>query len=480
MSHARRPITRRTVLRGLGVAVGLPWLDAMTPAVSAAGAAGAAPAGAAPVRMAFLFFPNGVNPNTWTPRGFGKGFELPEVMAPLRSVKDDLLVFTNLTNRATDTGDGHYVKDAAFLTGTTIRRTTGVDLNSGGVSVDQVAARAFGNLTPLPSLELGVEPVTTGVDVIVGYTRVYGSHIAWSSPTTPLAKEINPKLAFDRLFRSKAGDRKAHADDDASILDLVRDDARALRGRIGKDDRLKLDEYLDSVRAVETRIAFESSDRVAHYRDDPEARREIERLGGRVDAYKSDPGRHRERKADHTEHARLMLDLIVLAFQTDSTRVASFMFGNAVSGKNFSFLDGVKGGHHEISHHERDPKKLAQYDKITAWHTAQYAYMLEKMRSIKEGERTLLDNSMVLFGSALRDGNSHNPHNLPVLLAGRGDGGLAGGRHLMYGKDTPLCNLYVSMLDRAGIHLDRFADSTGPLPGLDNPNYRPATPMLPF
>ena len=307
--------------------------------------------------MACLFFPNGVNPNTWTPKGLGRGFELEPVLEPMKSLKDEVLVLTNLTNRATDTGDGHYVKDAAFLTGTTIRRTTGVDLNSGGVSVDQVAARAFGNLTPLPSLELGIEPVTTGVDVIVGYTRVYGSHISWSAPSTPLAKEINPKLAFDRLFRSKAGGRKAQAADDTSVLDLVRDDARSLRGRIGKDDRLKLDEYLDSVRAVETRIAFESSDRAARYRDDPEARKEIERLGGRVDAYTHDPGRHRERKADHTEHARLMLDLMVLAFQTDSTRVASFMFGNAVSGKNFSFLEGVKGGHHEISHHENGPEE---------------------------------------------------------------------------------------------------------------------------
>ena len=401
-------------------------------------------------------------------------------MEPMKSVKDEVLVLTNLTNRATDTGDGHYVKDAAFLTGTTIRRTTGVDLNSGGISVDQLAARVYGNLTPLPSLELGIEPVTTGVDVVVGYTRVYGAHIAWSSPSTPLAKEINPKLAFDRLFRSKAGGRKGQAADDASVLDLVQDDARSLRSRVGKDDRLKLDEYLSSVRAVETRIAFESSDRVARYRDDPEARKEIERLGGRVDAYKADPGRHRERKADHTEHARLMLDLIVLAFQTDSTRAASFMFGNAVSGKNFSFLDGVKGGHHETSHHSRDPKKLEQYDKITAWHVAQFTYMLEKMRAIKEGEKTLLDNSMVMFGSALRDGNSHNPHNLPILLGGRGGGSLATGRHLAYAKDTPLCNLYVSMLDRVGVKVDRFADSTGPLPGLDNPNYTPPMPILPI
>jgi hypothetical protein len=472
MSRMNRPISRRTVLRGVGAAMGLPLLDAMRPLRAlAAGPADAKP----PVRMACIFFPNGVNPHSWTPKGVGKDYELTPILQPMASVRDHVLVLTNLTNRATDTGDGHYVKDAAFLTGTTIHRTSGSDLNSGGISVDQLAASKVGGFTPLPSLELGVDPVTTGVDTNVGYTRLYGSHISWSSPTTPLAKEINPKLAFDRIFRSNAGERSGQAGDDNSVLDLVRDDARALRQRVGRDDRLKLDEYLDSVRAVEKRIAFESSDRRAHYRDDPEARKEIERLGGRVDAYKFDAGRSRERKADHTEHSRLMLDLIVLAFQTDSTRISSFMFGNAVSGKNFSFLEGVSGGHHDISHHENDPKKLAQYETISAWHIAQFAYMLEKMRSIKEGEGTLLDNSMVLFGSALRDGNSHNPHNLPILLGGHGGGSLITGRHLNYGKDTPLCNLYVSMLDRVGVNVQRFADSTGPLAGLDNAEFKAVT-----
>ena len=473
MSRKNRPITRRTALRGLGVMMGLPFLDAMRPAAALAGAEAEELKG--PVRMACMFFPNGVNPHTWTPSGRGKDFELSPILEPLAPWKDQVLVLTNLTNRATDTGDGHYVKDAAWLTGTTITRTTGADLNSNGVSIDQLAAQRIGNLTPLPSLELGVEPVTTGVDANVGYTRLYGSHISWSSPTTPVAKEINPKLAFDRLFRSGDGHRPGQAGDDRSVLDLVRDDARDLRARIGHDDRLKLDEYLDSVRAVETRIAFEARDRRARYRDDPAARQDIAALGGRVDAYHHDPGRLRERKLDHTEHVRLMLDILVLAFQTDSTRVATFMFGNSVSNKNFSFLEGVGGGHHELSHHENDAKKLAQYQRISAWHIAQLAYVLDRMHAIREGEGTLLDHAMVLFGSALRDGNSHNPHNLPIVLAGRGGGTLAPGRHLAYGKDTPLCNLYVSMLERIGAPVPRFADSTGPLPGLDNPDYAPAT-----
>ncbi|WP_422928701.1 DUF1552 domain-containing protein [Singulisphaera sp. PoT] len=470
MSRASRLITRRTMLRGLGVTMGLPLLDAMRPAALTALAAGASTPDA-PTRMAFLFFPNGVNPHTWTPTGKGANYELTPVLQPLAALKDDVLLLTQLTNRNTETGDGHYVKDAAWLTGTTITRTTGADLNANGVSVDQLAARKVGNFTPLPSLELGVEPVTMGVDTVVGYTRLYGSHISWSTPTTPLAKEINPKLAFDRLFRSNAGKSSGDGAEDRSVLDLVMDDAKSLRDRVGGADRLKLDEYLDSVRAVERRIAFDASNRRAQVLDDPAAREDLKKLGDRVDSYQTDLGRLRERKMEHTEHAKIMLDIILLAFQTDSTRVASFMFGNAVSGKNFSFIEGVGGGHHEISHHENDQEKLEQYDKITAWHVAQYAYLLDRMKKIKEGEKTLLENSMVVLGSALRDGNSHNPHNLPIVLGGRGGGTLATGRHLTYSKDTPLCNLYVSMLDRMGVKVDRFADSTGPLPGLDDPRF---------
>jgi hypothetical protein len=465
----------------MGAMVGLPLLDAMRSASITGVAARAAESDdRPPVRIACLFWPNGCNPHTWTPEGQGKDFELSPILAPLARHKSEVLVLTHLSNRGTFTGDGHYVKDAAWLTGTTIHRTTGADLNSGGVSLDQLAAQRIGVLTPLSSLELGVEPVTTGVDTNVGYTRLYGSHISWSSPTTPVAREINPRLAFDRLFRSSAGTRAGagagqDADDDRSVLDLVADDTRALRRRIGRDDRRKLDEYLDSVRAVEERIAFEASDRRARYRDDAAARKEIERLGGRVDTYNFDPGQLRQRGMDHTEHVHLMLDILLLAFQTDTTRIATFMFGNSVSNKNFSFLDGVRGGHHQLSHHENDAEKMAQYQRITTWHIEQCASLLDRMRTIREGEKTLLDNTMVLFGSALRDGNRHDPHNLPTVLAGRAGGTLAPGRHLRYGKDTPLCNLYVSMLARVGVPVARFADSTGPLEGLDNPDYQGAS-----
>ncbi|HVR72888.1 MAG TPA: DUF1552 domain-containing protein [Planctomycetota bacterium] len=460
-------LSRRTFLRGVGASLALPLLDVMGGDVLGAPDLTAAEPRAVPVRMACLYMPNGVNPHAWTPEGTGRGFRLSEILEPLGPHREEVLVLTELMNAATRGGDGHYVKTAGWLTGTTITKTTGSRLDSGGASMDQVAAKRIGHLTPLPSLELGIEPVTTGVDTNVGYTRLYGSHIAWSTPTTPLAKEINPRLAFDRLFRSGAQAKRPEDRGDRSVLDLVREDTRSLLNRLGHGDSAKLAEYLDSVRAVEKRIDFEEKRRAGEYMEDPEAQKEVEALGGRITDFYKDPAQASERRLDHTEHVRLMLDIMVLAFWTDSTRVATFLFGNAVSGKNFSFLEGVRGGHHQISHHEKNPAKLEEYKRINTWHIHQLAYMLERMRSIREGDRTLLDNSMVLFGAGLRDGNAHDPHNLPILLAGRAGGTLQTGRHLVYPKKTPLCNLYSSMLRRMGTPVDRFGDSTGDLPDLD-------------
>lgn len=464
-------ISRRKMLKGMGVLMGLPLLDVMKPLDIFARPAGAA-AKKFPVRMAFLYMANGVNPHTWAPKGVGADFELSDALAPLSPLKKDVLVLQELWNSGTNTGDGHYVKTAAWLTGTTITKTTGSNLRSGGVSIDQIAAQRIGNLTPLPSLELGIEPVTTGVDTNVGYTRLYGSHISWSTPTTPVAKEINPQLAFDRLFRSSLKDGKGVSPADSSVLDAVLDDAKRLRGRVGAKDREKLDEYFESVRSVERRIEFDAKRRAEEYDGDSLARQEIDRLGGRIDDYYKDPARLRERRrVDHTEHVRLMLDIIALAFWTDSTRVSTFMFGNAVSGKNFSFLPGVSGGHHQISHHENKADALEQYKLINLWHVQQYAYLLEKLRSIKEGEGTLLDNSMIVLGAGMHDGNAHNPRNLPVVLAGRGGGTIETGRHLVYEKNSPLCNLWRSMLTRVGAPVEKLADSTGELAGLNDPSF---------
>jgi len=459
------PISRRTMLKGAGALLSLPLLDAMTPRARADDAARKHP-----VRMGVLYYPNGVNVTEFTPKGVGKEFELSPTLSPLEKLKKDILVFTELMNISTNTGDGHYVKTGGFMTGTTITRTTGSDVRSNGTSMDQVAAQRIGNLTPLPSLELGIEPVTTGVDVVVGYTRLYGSHISWSSPSTPVPKEIDPRLAFNRLFRPKAA-KARDVNAEKSVLDLVQEDAKSLRAKVGASDQRKLDEYLGSIRAIENRIEFDAKRRKEEIHEDPLARETVKKLGDRITSYYSDPAKASERGVNHTEQVRIMLDLMVMAFWTDSTRVSSFMFGNDVSGKNFSFVEGVKGSHHELSHHENNKEKLAQYALINRWHVQQFAYMLEKMKDIKEGEGTLLDNSMILFGSPIRDGNSHNPHNLPLVLAGQGGGTLKTGRHLMYPKNTPLCNLYNGMLSRMGTPVEKFGDSTGELVGINDESY---------
>ena len=460
-----QPISRRTMLKAIGATLCLPMLDAMR--------VRAAMAAKSPVRMAVLYMANGVCPDAWAPKGAGREFELSPILEPLAPHKDDILVLRELWNAASDTGDGHYVKTGGFLTGTTITRTTGSDLRSGAVSMDQLAAKRIGHLTPLPSLELGVEPPATGVDTNVGYTQLYGAHISWSTPSTPLTKEINPKAAFDRVFRPHAAGRGAEATKDRSVIDLVLEDAKRLQQKLGKQDQEKLAEYLDSVRSVEQRIDFDAKRQLETVKSDPLAEKAIAELGARIDAY-GDPARVSERKGDHTEHVRLMLDIMVLAFWSDSTRISTFMFGNAVSSRNFSFLEGVSGAHHEISHHQNGAEKLEAYKRINQWHLAQYAYMIGKMKGIREGDGTLLDNSMLLLGAGMHDGNAHDPHNLPLVLAGRAGGTLATGRALAYEKKTPLTNLYVGMLNRVGTPVEKFSDSTGELAGLADPGFNGA------
>ncbi len=436
-------VNRRTVLRGLGATLALPWLECMTRR-----SAGAATDTAAPVRMAVLFMPNGVKQDCWTPTGKGKDFVLSQTLTPLCEHRDDLIVCTNLWNKNSAVGDGHYVKTAGLLTGTTINKTVGVNLNCNGISMDQVVAQQVGRQTPLPSLELGTEPVAVGVDGAVGYTRVYGAHIAWRGPTSPLAKEIHPRLVYQRLLR--ATDRNAAGvAGDRRLLDLVLDDAKQLQKQLGSGDQQRLNEYLESIHSIEQRLdSLERTDR-----EPWQPRSSLDSV--------SEPGEKIPEK--HAEHVRLMLDLMVLAFQADITRVSTFMFGNSVSNINFSFLPGVSEAHHSVSHHQNEEEKLRQYELIARWHVEQMAYMLDRMKSIQDGERTLLENSMVMFGSDLRDGNSHNPHNLPILVAGQAGGRLRTGQHIECEPDTPLANLYLSLLQAQGVKVDRFADSTQPL-----------------
>ncbi len=440
-----QPISRRTMLRGLGgVSLGLPWLEAM--AAPSRLSTTARP----PVRVAALYMPNGVNVNAWAPLGSGRDYALSPSLAPLADLKDRIVVMSNLWNEASKGGDGHYVKEAAILTCRTIKKTPGADI-ANGVSMDQICARKSGPLTPLPSLELGVAPVAIGVDAVVGYTRIYGSHIAWSSPTTPLARELNPRSVYERLYRAATGQDAGTAKLDGLLLDRVLDDAKNLRSQVGSQDRVRIDEYLSVMRSLEERVDRAADSKQGAWRP---------RVPLTKDAAPV------EQPRGHAEHVRLMMDMIATAFQSDTTRVATFMFGNSVSDISFRFLKGVSSSHHETSHHQKDPEKLRQYALINQWHVEQYAYLCRKLKGMREGESNVLDNSMILFASALSDGNKHSPHNLPLVLAGKGGGRIDTGQHLVFGEDSPLSNLYVSMLDVFGAPVERFADSTSHLAGL--------------
>ena len=453
----KRLIPRRTFLRGTGVMLGLPLLEAMGKVLPAASptARAAAKTSAevqAPVRMACLYFPNGVWEKTWFPSQPGADYEMPYALEPLARHKQDLLVFSGLDKAHSHTGDGHYAKTGNFLTGLPVKKTPGKDISVGGISIDQLAAQSIGRLTPLPSLELGVDPVISGIDTAVGYTRLYGCYISWRAPGMPVAREINPRLAYERLFgviraaRLQPNSSPAHqgsgkprqptlqqrhavqAGDDRALLDLVFEDAKRLRNQLGRDDKFKLDEYLESVRDVERRLEFFSQPDPREWHPSSEPSLDLAAPPGA-------PG-------DHQQHVRLMLDLIALAFQTDSTRIGSFMFANDVSAKNFAqLIPGAGGSHHEFSHHQNDAAKYEPYSKINRWHAEQLAYLLDKLRAVREGERTLLDNSMILFGSSMSDGNRHDPANLPILLAGRAGGKVTPGRYVACNKNTPLCNL---------------------------------------
>lgn len=443
MNGKKWQISRRTMLRGMGAAIALPLLDAMVPSRAYA----AKKAAKAPVRMACMYFPNGAWMDTWIPKATGADYELPYALEPLADFKSALNIFSGLDKAQSKEGDGHYAKTANFLTGLKVAKTTGKDISVGGISMDQLAASHIGHNTPLPSLELGIDPVISGIDSNVGFTRLYGSYISWRSATVPVAKEINPRFVYERLFGSNGTNDKRQAREYRSLLDMALEDADALRGKLGRDDQVKLDEYLESVRAVEKRIEFGLNQKRSDWKPNKDVT-----IPGPPDA---------KPPADFREHVTLMLDLMVLAFQTDSTRVQSFMFANDVSGRNFSFLPGVSGGHHDMSHHENKEEKIAQYREINRWHCAQLAYLLGKMRDIKEGEGTLLDNSMILFGSSISDGNKHDPNNLPIVVAGGAGGAFKTGQHVAAEKGTPLCNLYLTMLGAMGVPAESFGDSNG-------------------
>jgi Protein of unknown function (DUF1552) len=441
-------ISRRSALKGLGVSIGLPMLEAMQPATHAAGLAAGAP-----LRMAFVYVPNGVHMPGWTPASAGAGYDLPPILEPLRPVKDDLLVLSGLTlNPARALGDGggdHARAMSSFLTGRHPRKTDGADLCA-GISVDQLAARTAGQSTRFPSLEIGCEGGKNGGECDHGYSCAYQSNLSWQSESSPVAKEINPRLVFDRLFGEPPGGGRgedfARADRHRkSILDFAGEDARGIRGWLGPSDRRKLDEYLTGLREVERRIQ--------------QARPAVDLGGAKYPRPLGIP-------ADYQAHLRLMADLLALAFQSDLTRIATFVFANDGSNRSYRSI-GVPDGHHDLSHHGGDAAKQKKIGDINQFHVAQLAYLLRKLKSIPEGDGTLLDHCMIVYGSGISDGNSHSHGDLPILLAGKANGTIKPGRHIRYSGETPLTNLYVSMLKRIGPPPARFGDSTGELASLD-------------
>lgn len=441
-----KPLSRRAVLRGVGATLSLPWLEAMGP--MNAWAENAKPSSAAPNRMAFLYVPNGIHMPDWTPKEVGARFTLPPTLEPLSAVQSKLLVLSGLTSdNARDHGDGaggHARALAAYLTGAHPYKTDGVNLRN-GASVDQVAASRMGFRTRFSSLELGCEPGAMAGNCDSGYSCVYSSTMAWRSPTQPLPKEVNPKLVFDRLFGAANDPARAQRDSlRASILDYVRSDSKSLVGRLSANDRRKLDEYFTSIREIERRI-----ERSAKF---PPVTRPN---------YSAPPGI----PAHYEEHVRLMCDLLVLAFQTDSTRVATFVLSNEGSNPSYAFIN-VPEGHHDLSHHGGDPVKQGKLRQINTFHIRQLAYLLGRLDSIQEGDGTLLDHSMIAYGSGIHDGNLHNSEDLPTLLAGRGCGTLSPGRHLDYVAETPLSNLWLSLLNRMDITVEKLGDSRGALPDL--------------
>lgn len=429
-------LSRRTFLRAAGVSIGLPMLEAMQPR-SAFGQS------AAPRRLLFFYVPCGIHMAEWTPDREGAGYDLKRILAPLASLQDDVSVLTGLENRnARPDGAGdHASGTGAFLTCAHPFKTSGAGIRN-GISVDQVAANALGAETRFASLQYGSDGGGSTGDCDSGYSCAYARNISWASETQPLPKETSPSAAFDRLFggvdpRATAELQARRRRYEQSILDFVREDARRLQAKLGRTDRRKMDEYLTSIRELEVRLQMQDGAPVC-VADRPEN-------GG-----------------DIRDRVRKMMDVMVTALRCDATRFVTFMLGNAGHNRSFPFL-GFTEQHHDLSHHQGDPAKHEKLTQIGTWEVEQLAWLLTEMKSISEGEGNMLDNSLVFFSSEISDGNRHNHDDLPVLLAGKGGGAVRPGRHVRLPDRTPIANLFLSMLQVAGVDAAGFGDSTGSL-----------------
>jgi hypothetical protein len=435
MIITKRALPRRTFLRGMGATLALPLLDAMVPSMTALAKTAADPVR----RLGFVYIPMGCDISRWTPPGDGKLAELSPILQSLEPVADHLTVITNLELKNAYPGT-HATSNAAFLSASKAKWTESSDYYL-GTTVDQVAAKEIGQRTLLPSLELAMDLLQTVGQCDNGYACVYQNNLSWSSPTTPLPAEAHPRIVFERLFGQggSPADRRADLHRKGSLLDWVRDDIARLRTRLGPADRVRVDQYLDSVREVERRIHKAES-------DDPDHLPDLDRPVGVP--------------ASYADHARLMFDLQVLALQGDVTRVITFQLARETSNRTYPEI-GVSDPHHALTHHGNNPDKIARVAKINAFHVSLFAYFLEKLESTPEGEGTLLDHSVYLYGSGMGNPNVHDHLNLPILVAGGGAGSVKGGRHIKYSEPTPLANLHLTLLEKVGVHMDSFADSQG-------------------
>jgi len=440
----RKSLPRRTFLKGVGVSFALPLLDAMIPAATAAIKT---PADGVR-RLGYIFMPMGCDESRWTPGSEDTLDKLSPILDSLKPVKDQMTVFTNMELRPAYPGS-HATSNSSFLSAAKAKVTESSDYYL-GTTADQVAAKQIGHQTQLPSLELAMDLMQTVGQCDNGYACVYQNNLSWSSPTTPLPAEAHPRLVFENLFGEGGTpeERRAALRERASLLDSIADDMNRLKRELGASDQARVSEYLDSIREVERRIQNAETDS----KDNPLP--DLERPMGVP--------------ASYADHARLMFDLQLLAFQGDITRVTTFQIARETSNRTYPEI-GVSDPHHPLSHHGDDPDKIARMAKINAFHVSLFAEYLEKLQNTPEGNGSLLDNVLLLYGSGIGNPNVHNHTNLPIILAGGAAGGMKGNRHIRYDKPTPLANLHLTLLDKVGVKLDKFGDSNGKIDNLFEP-----------
>ncbi len=449
MNVTTRSLSRRTMLRGAGTAIALPLLDSMSPTRLLTANVAAASGNKPPLRMGYFYVPNGMHMPDWTPDKDGAGFDLKPTLQELSEHRNSFNVLTGLTqDNAAAHGDGggdHARSVACFLTGAHPYKTDGADIKN-DISVDQVAAQYVGDATRFASLELGLESSGQAGRCDSGYSCIYTSNMSWRNSTSPMSKELDPMAVFDRLFAGQTVKETHQAKSirekyRKSVIDFVLSDAERLQKALPATDRRKIDEYLYAIRDVEKRVGGAE-------------KLHVNEQG--VPDYPRPIGVPKEMQ----QHAELMMDMIALAFQTDSTRILTFMFTNAGSNRSYPSI-GVDEGHHDVSHHGKSSDKQAKVAAINRFHIARFGYLLGRLRAISEGEGTLLDNCMLVYGSGISDGDRHNHDDLPIILAGGGAGAIKSGRHIRYANKTPLCNLYAWMLNQMGAKTNKFGDSNG-------------------